>query len=1185
MQKKLTCMALALTMVLSTLVGMTAVSAENNSQPGGEIEMAGIEMSYNFKSEEVSGVTNVKAADIYSAEKGYGFVSQSSALRSSTSAPVRKVDTSRLTQDETGVNITETSSTTTVSTAGANNYNNYGGLIFRVDTAPGAYNVVVKTTTDAGTAAINGMQASRITSGGAWDAAGLVQKTAPAAWDGNTWTYQYASGFDFIEIEIEPKTKDGGAVGLESVVIEPISNNAPGSKPTIHILGDSTQKTYTFEEDSMSSWGQTLYAMFDSDKVNVVNYSMGGRAMKSNYEEGRFNDLLINVCEGDCVFIHSAHNDETNYSTESSSGARDRFIRGADKTQYPAWLDMYCTAIETRGATPVLVSGVPRTNNGAVQVSTSKPNGFNPDSPGFMKTKAASDANAEFVDLFNLAKTELGRIGAEETIAIYQSLEAGESPGKTNSGSYANGHPDNKVDGTHYKEAAGKLFSQLIAKSIYDQSTATGASDKIKELAGYLDAAVQSASTSGDWSEVFPERAKDVSEAAANGYPASNAKYRNQIEKMLQLGVMFTDSENKFNPKDNIKTNDFIAALCAIWGLDTTEFTKFYNSGDLTREVMAAIILDAYELRFSKSENGSWNKPVYMTDYNGTALSPDDPNYDPNLTGASAQYYPLVGWGNLTDTTQISREYLADFHEVYNLGLMRSEKGISRGKMINGTELEPKAAVTREKAAKELYFLFGLIQNKKSENQQTTIPSSYAGTDQNPIVYTAIDYTAPAYEFSSVDISKNGLLSVSLNYNGTDTPSNKLIIDVINIDGTPKETKKYDVSGSGAVQGIDVTLTTGESVNMYVVVSDSDLTKLSVERSATMTKVVLPPKEYTAATVPGIENGTVELTNLGAANTASDEISLAAHSLEWAASKSVSAGETLMEGLTPMIDMTSGSTSVSFDDGKTFKTYVSHASTNGTFADGIITGTALKFVAPASGVFTVYLVDVGAGKEVCICEEGTASKTDALYYDKPEVKSKVMASVSVEAGKTYYAAVLGSKGRFVGANFTPGAPVVSLKAYNGDTVQIKTIPKVGYSADANVTVTGKDGDNVAVTAQSSGIYTFVMPESDVLIDVAFAEVSYDYEITEATFGADGNLTVQLKYNGTETNPTAKLLVGVYNAGDDKAMTNSAVFDIEGTTVKDLSFTKPDGGKTVKLFVWDGTDNIIPLSLVTTVSIN
>lgn len=1159
-RKRWLSLALAVTMIAALLSGTVIVSAQGSEDM--TVQTAEADMTFNFKSTAVDGAVNVLSTDIYTAEKGYGFVGKTSAM------PSRTVDTSKIVQDENGCSVTETSATTAYTNS--NNYN-YGGLVFRVDVdSLGEYALTVNATTSSAQIAPNGMQYSRISSSSAWDAAGLVPKQTVAKWSGNTWTFNYVTGVNYIEFEIEPTSKDGGTVGVESIMLTKVANNPAEGKPTVYVLGDSTQKTYTFEEDSMSGYGQVIKNIFDLDKVNVINYSMGGRSMKSSYDEGRFNDILCSAKEGDFVLIHSAHNDE---STGDSAGPDARFGRGSNSTTYPKWLDIYCAALEARGITPVLVTANPRTDGGKPKAS------FNPDSPGFMRKKAAADSKVELVDLFADAVTYLTKLGKSETMDIYQSLEAGESPGKTNSGSYANGHPDNKVDGTHFKEAAAKTFTKLIGDNIVSQS-ASG-SDKIKELASYLKADVQS----GNWTAVYPETAaKDVTEASLNGYSASNSKYRNQIEKMLQLGVMFVDDNSLFHPTDSMKTNDFIAALCAIWNLDTNEFAEFYSSGNLTREVMAAIILDAYELRFGKDADGNWNKPVYMTDYNGTNLSPDDPNYDPNLTGASAQYYPLVGWGNITDRGDISKEYLADFHEVYNLGLMRSEKGISRGKMVNGTELQPKTVVTREKAAKELYFLFGLIQNKKTENQEITIPSTYGGTDKNPVVYKAVEYTAPAYEFSSVDINSVGKLSVELKYNGSDVPSNRLVIEVKNADGSLKETKTYSVAGSGAVQEVDVTLTAGESVNMYVTVSEADLTKLSAERNVICTEVILPPKEYKASTAAGIKNGTLSLTNISAetVSPAADVVLAADDEVMWKASGNVNAGVELMPSitagggsLTTMTDLTAGSTNATID-GIKFTKYISHASTNGTFSEGTITGTALKFVAPEDGVFSVYCVDVGAGKTLCICEEGTKEVANSLYSHTPSAKSNLKASVPVEAGKTYYAGVLGSKGRFVGAGFMSGAPVVTISAYNGDTVQIDASPAEGYMTES-VTVTDGSGNAVPMEKISSDRFTFVMPESDVEINAVFSPGSnYPYEITSAEYDADGKLNVALTSDGTVT--AAKLFVGVFDENDEQTLIDCKMFDIAGDEVQNLDFVKPERG-VVKLYIWDSAENLIPLSAV------
>lgn len=1119
---------------------------------------------YNFSSTDQADAVNVKATDRYSSQSGYGFVETAQSIPAGSP---RSVDLDGIVQNESGVSITETEATTSYSSS--SDYN-YGGIIFGFDAGdPGAYKITVNTTegttSDNAQIAVSGMEARRITGTGAWDAAGLVARNTVAVWSGNSWSYNYVSATGYIEVEVEPNARpnsSGTTVGIESIVVEPIANNPADGKPTIFILGDSTQKTYTFEEDGMSSWGQTIYRLFDLDEVNVVNYSMGGRCMRSSYTEGRLNDVLMTAKEGDYILIHSAHNDER--PTEINQ----RFGGGSNDELYPQWLDMYCDAATARGLNTVLVSGMPRTNDGVPITNSAKPNGFDPDSPTFMKNKAAENASdtIEYVDLFHLAKDYLEKIGSDETKNIYLSLEAGESPGKTNSGSYANGHPDDKIDGTHYKEAAGKAYSKLIGEDIVRQASETD-SVVMDTLASYLTDDVQA----GNWDNVFPEqRAKDVTEVALNGNPeGSSSYYRNQIEKALQLGIMDTDENDMFNPTDNMKTNDFIAALCAIWRLDAAEFSEFYGSGDLTREVMAAIILDAYELKFGKAADGSWNKPAYMTDYNGTNLSPDDPNYDPNLTGQSSQYYPLVGWGVLEDTNEISKEYAADFMEVYNLGLMRSEKDLSRVQMINGTELEPKAYVTREKAAKELYFLFGLVQNIDTENQVTQVPESYGGAAEYDVVYTPIDYTAPDYEFESVHIAFDGAVSVTLKYNGSAQETNKLAVQVN--DG---EIQYYDVTGSGEVQGIDAKLGVGDTVTMYVQKSDSDTTKLSADRTATYQEI--PAKEYIVSTVAGIQNGTLALSVLGAETA---ELSADATTW-WKASESVSTNEVLMEGLTSLNDLTYTRNSATID-GENFSGYITHADENGAFPYDPSRKTALRFVAPSDGVLTAYAVNIGNTKNFLIGDEETSTIITQTTGTSGRDQS---ISAPVEAGKSYLITIAGSRGRFVGVSFTVGAPVVTTTAYSGDTVVVTATPNEGFFTE-EVTATTADGDNVTVVSDGANAYSFTMPESNVSVSAAFAEgqapapepENVVYRINSAYFDENGSLYADIEYIGEDTAPAATLIAASYDQSG--IMTDMAAFDINGSqTVNEADITNPVGGS-VKLYIWNNMEDMQPLSEV------
>lgn len=89
-------------------------------------------------------------------------------------------------------------------------------------------------------------------------------------------------------------------------------------------------------------------------------------------------------------------------------------------------------------------------------------------------------------------------------------------------------------------------------------------------------------------------------------------------------------------------------------------------------------------------------------------------------------------------------------------------------------------------------------------------------------------------------------------------------------------------------------------------------------------------------------------------------------------------------------------------------------------------------------------------------------------------------------------------------------------------------------------------------------------------------LGYAYEITEAYYGDDGKLNVELKYNGTEENPTGKLLAAAYDETDSEIMLDAKSYDIKGTTVEGLDYSKPDKG-IVKLYIWNGVDTLNPLS--------
>ena len=690
-------MSIALAFVMCTGLICTVNANENNG-----------EMYFNFTKESKDGAIDVGTingkAPLYNRDRGWGFVSETTAM------PPRKVDVNRIEVRKEGYKVVENSVAKFNITdkdgklldyTKATDYN-YGGMVFRVNVPRGGYNIQVETARgkDDALVSVSATQTSRIENTKQWDAAGLVKNQHLAKWNGNVWSFDYCTGRSFVDIEVEPKSV-GNPVVLKSIKITPIPVRKQEDEPTVYLLGDSTLKSYLFEEAPMSGWGQVFDRLFDTSKINIVNYSMGGRSLKTMYQEGRLNDVLMTGHKGDFVLVQSGHNDEKNGKDKGVvSDPTARFGTGSTEEMYRNYLEYcYLSAIEVRGMIPILVTPMTRVKGdakgGYVYTDT-----FTTEDRHFTKVMrgTAKDNNVPLVDLNEDSVNYLNELGVQGTTAVVMSIEAGETPAKSNSGSYANGHPQLKIDGTHMKEALTKQYARFI---VTDLAKLEKDYSYLKPLTDAYTSDVKDAIATGNWDKVYPEVAKDC-------LTGDNAYYRNQIEKMLQLGVMSKDSDGNFNPQNIMTVKEYISALTKIYKIDESAF-KNYVDGNLTREVMAAINLDAYNRKFK-------SKPKYMTDYNGNNITPDDPNYDPNLVGTEAQYYPLVGYNAIKDRMSISLKFADKVKDAYNLGLIRSEVGIERGKVQNGYYIEPQKEVTRAKAAKSLYFMYVLGSDIHTEN-------------------------------------------------------------------------------------------------------------------------------------------------------------------------------------------------------------------------------------------------------------------------------------------------------------------------------------------------------------------------------------------------------------------------------------------------------------------------------------
>ncbi|RAU93566.1 GDSL-type esterase/lipase family protein [Paenibacillus sp. YN15] len=651
-------------------------------------------LRFNFESADKLGFIHVPyhgAPPIYNEERGWGFVRQTCAV------PPRPVQWEEITADSSGfyAAVREFEAPAGLE---QEHYNRFG-MAFRVRIPPGAYEIEVVTATplEITDVSISGLHPGRILEGGHWDAAGLIPVRHPASVSPSAreWRYHYVNGRNIVDIEIEPK-QPGAAVGVKEIRITSLllQERPADVLPAVYTLGDSTVKSYTFEEAPLCGWGQVFDDLFELERVRVINYSMGGRSLKNSYWEGRFNDLLLSAYPGDYLLLQSGHNDERQDELH-------RFGRGNTEASYEEYLrEVHLPAIRSRGVIPVLITPVSRVNGqaqpGHVFADSFQTRRF----PALMKQAALAegvtllDLNARSVDYYN-------EIGAEATIALFMSLEAGETPGKTNDGSFANGHPSNKIDGTHYKEALARQLARMVAEELAEMGARGDRT--AAAIAAFLKPEVKAAIAGHHWAPLFPQMAADTT-------TGRGAYYRNQIEKLLQLGVLEKDADNRFRPYEPMDTETFAKALYRLLGLAPLP-TAEWPAGPLTRERMGILLAKAYHAAFT-------SKPAYMTDYNGATLLPGMPGYDPNLSSGAqgVRYDPLVPWEQLKDTEQVDAALEPELKEAYGLGLIRSEYGLVRGRMANGDLLEPKLAVSREKAAKALYFMWVLAHPVKQEN-------------------------------------------------------------------------------------------------------------------------------------------------------------------------------------------------------------------------------------------------------------------------------------------------------------------------------------------------------------------------------------------------------------------------------------------------------------------------------------
>jgi sialate O-acetylesterase len=198
------------------------------------------------------------------------------------------------------------------------------------------------------------------------------------------------------------------------------------AKPTLYIIGDSTVRNST---PNQMGWGDPLVSQFDPAKIDVINRAIGGRSSRTFLNEGRWDAVMAHLKPGDYLLMQFGHNDNGDPNDEkcraSLKGIGEEtqdIVRRTDQQPetvhtYGWYLRKYITEAKSKGATPIVVSLIPRNiwKDGKI----ARNNG----DYGLWAKQVAEATQAGFIDFNNLLADQYESLGQEATAALFDGTD------------------------------------------------------------------------------------------------------------------------------------------------------------------------------------------------------------------------------------------------------------------------------------------------------------------------------------------------------------------------------------------------------------------------------------------------------------------------------------------------------------------------------------------------------------------------------------------------------------------------------------------------------------------------------------------------------------------------------------------------------------------------------------------
>ncbi|MDM4765267.1 rhamnogalacturonan acetylesterase [Pelomonas sp. SE-A7] len=232
--------------------------------------------------------------------------------------------------------------------------------------------------------------------------------------------------------------------------------------PTLFFIGDSTVRNGKDDGQGLGpvgqwGWGNPIAALFDANRINVVNRAIGGLSSRTYITGGHWERSKAFIKRGDTVLIQFGHNDATAINdntrargtikgTGEESQEIDNLMTGQKEVvfSYGAYLRRYVGEIRALGATPVLCSPVPRKRwdeQGRIARAA--------DSYGGWAAEVARQQKVGFIDLNELVARRYDELGREAVMKLFPQVTPEEH--------------------THTNWAGAQATAEIVARELRNQ--------------------------------------------------------------------------------------------------------------------------------------------------------------------------------------------------------------------------------------------------------------------------------------------------------------------------------------------------------------------------------------------------------------------------------------------------------------------------------------------------------------------------------------------------------------------------------------------------------------------------------------------------------------------------------------------------------------------------------------------